>query len=153
MQTLAVGVGDLKRVLSNVKTRGILGEIQLGAILEEILAPEQFDREVAIKRNTKVEFAIKLPGDNGDTVYLPVDSKFPVEAYQKLMDAYESADPALVKTSGAALCQALKVSAKNISTPLRPPVSPLCSCQPKDCTPNPQSLALLRRSGVSSTYA
>lgn len=82
MQTLAVGVGDLKRVLSNVKTRGILGEIQLGAILEEILAPEQFDREVAIKRNTKVEFAIKLPGDNGDTVYLPVDSKFPVEAYQ-----------------------------------------------------------------------
>ncbi len=116
MQTLAIGVGDLKRVLSNVKTRGILGEIQLGAILEEILAPEQFDREVAIKRNTKVEFAIKLPGDNGDTVYLPVDSKFPVEAYQKLMDAYESADPALVKTSGAALCQALKVSAKDICT-------------------------------------
>ena len=80
MQTLAVGVGDLKKVLSNVKTRGILGEIQLGAILSEILTKEQYEENIATKKGSKnvVEFAIKLPSDGAGTVYLPVDSKFPL---------------------------------------------------------------------------
>jgi DNA recombination protein RmuC len=90
MQTLAVGVGDLKRVLSNVKTRGILGEIQLGAILEQILAPEQFQRNVAVRPGSqeRVEFCVLMPGqgNNGDGLMLPIDSKFPNEDYQRLLD-------------------------------------------------------------------
>ncbi len=91
MQQLALGVGDLKKVLSNVKTRGILGEIQLGAILEEILAPEQYEKNVAVAggRNV-VEFAVRLPGDGETPVYMPIDSKFPLDAYTALEDAYES---------------------------------------------------------------
>ncbi len=91
MQQLATGVGDLKKVLSNVKTRGILGEIQLGAILEEILAPEQYEKNVAVAggRNV-VEFAIRLPGDGETPVYMPIDSKFPLDAYSALEDAYQS---------------------------------------------------------------
>ncbi len=79
MQNLAVGVGDLKKVLSNVKTRGILGEIQLSAILKEILSPEQYEENVATKKGSRnvVEFAIKLPADDDSFVYLPIDSKFP----------------------------------------------------------------------------
>ncbi|MDO4568336.1 MAG: DNA recombination protein RmuC [Clostridia bacterium] len=114
MQTLATGVGDLKKVLANVKTRGILGEIQLGAILEEVLAPEQYELNAQIKRNTFVEFAIKLPGEDDKTVLLPIDSKFPMEAYQKLLDAYDSASPGLVKSAGEELKQALKKSAQDI---------------------------------------
>jgi DNA recombination protein RmuC len=90
MQALAVGVGDLKRVLSNVKTRGILGEIQLGAILEQILAPEQFQRNVAVRHGSqeRVEFCVIMPGqgNNGDALMLPIDSKFPNEDYQRLLD-------------------------------------------------------------------
>lgn len=90
MQTLASGVGDLSKVLSNVKTRGILGEIQLGAILGEMMAPEQYEVNAKVKQatNERVEFAIKLPADDG-TVLLPIDSKFPADAYTNLMDAYE----------------------------------------------------------------
>ena len=82
MQNLAAGVGDLKKVLSNVKTRGILGEIQLAAILDEILAPEQYDTNVATRKGSRavVEFAVKIPSDNG-FIYLPVDSKFPGDTY------------------------------------------------------------------------
>lgn len=94
MQKLAVGVGDLKRVLSNVKTRGTMGEIQLGSILEQYLSPEQFLKNVVIKPGTKesVEFAIKLPGNENpdEPVYLAIDSKFPVEDYQRLIEIYEN---------------------------------------------------------------
>ncbi|MCR4601000.1 MAG: DNA recombination protein RmuC [Clostridia bacterium] len=93
MQTLAAGVGDLKKVLSNVKTRGILGEIQLGAILSEILAPEQYDENVATRRGSRavVEFAVKIPTENG-FMYLPVDSKFPGDTYAAWQNACEEAD-------------------------------------------------------------
>ena len=92
MQNLAVGVGDLKKVLSNVKTRGILGEIQLSAILKEILSPEQYEENVATKKGSRnvVEFAIKLPADDDSFVYLPIDSKFPGDTYAKLVDAMNS---------------------------------------------------------------
>jgi len=94
MQNLAVGVGDLKKILSNVKTKGVLGEFQLGGILEQILSPEQYDKNVRIKKNSReaVEFAIKLPGDGNQPVYLPIDSKFPTEGFQALQEAYERAD-------------------------------------------------------------
>ncbi|MCR4888034.1 MAG: DNA recombination protein RmuC [Ruminococcus sp.] len=95
MQSIASGVGDLKKVLSNVKTRGILGEIQLGNILEEILAPELYDREVPTIPNSRdhVEFAVKLPnGADGKSIYLPIDSKFPGDTYAALQDAYDSGD-------------------------------------------------------------
>ena len=103
MKTLAAGVGDLKHVLSNVKKRGILGEIQLGGILESILAANQYAKNVITKPGSTnyVEFAIKLPGndDPAAPVYLPIDSKFPIEAYNRLLDAYDSVDPEAVKTS------------------------------------------------------
>lgn len=94
MQTLASGVGDLKKVLSNVKTRGNLGEIQLGAILEQILSPEQYAQNAAVREGSmeRVEYVIKLPGKNKDnkSLLLPVDSKFPNEDYQRLLEAYEN---------------------------------------------------------------
>lgn len=94
MQNLAAGVGDLKKVLTNVKTRGNLGEIQLGAILEQILSPEQYEKNVAIKSRSqeRVEYAIKIPSkqDDGKFIYLPIDSKFPIEDYQRLLDAYDN---------------------------------------------------------------
>ena len=91
MQTLAAGVGDLKKVLSNVKTRGILGEVQLGAILKEILAPEQYAENIATKRDSRdrVEFAVKLPNADGSFTWLPIDAKFHGDAYAQLRDAYE----------------------------------------------------------------
>lgn len=116
MQSLAVGVGDLKRVLSNVKTRGILGEIQLGAILEEMLAPEQYEENVITSPRGKerVEFAIKIPGDDDGFALLPIDSKFPVDAYNDLMDAYDSADPARVAAAGETLKARIRGFAKDI---------------------------------------
>ena len=116
MQTLAGGVGDLKKVLSNVKTRGILGEIQLAAILEDILTPEQYDTNVATVPQSKavVEFAVKLPGVNGEQVYLPIDSKFPSDAYAALQDAYESGDPAQVQAAATVLCNRIRGFAKDI---------------------------------------
>lgn len=117
MQNLAVGVGDLKKVLSNVKTRGILGEIQLGAILQEILSPDQYEANVATKKGSQnvVEFAVKLPGEGG-TVYLPIDAKFPADAYSKLVDAYELGDPAEVQRARVELSNRIKGFGKDIAT-------------------------------------
>lgn len=116
MQSLAAGVGDLKKVLSNVKTRGILGEIQLDAILKEILSPEQYDTNVATRRGSseRVEFAVKLPADDGQYVYLPIDSKFPGDTYAALQDAYESGSPDQLRAATAALTQQIKKEARDI---------------------------------------
>jgi DNA recombination protein RmuC len=116
MQNLAVGVGDLKKVLTNVKTRGILGEIQLGSILREILAPEQYEENIATVKGSKnvVEFAVKLPADNDSFVYLPIDSKFPGDTYINLKDALESGDKTLIESAYKALEQRIKQEAKDI---------------------------------------
>jgi DNA recombination protein RmuC len=116
MQNLASGVGDLKRVLSNVKTRGILGEIQLGAILDQMLSPEQYGVNVAVKKGSQqnVEYAVRLPGNGDDCVWLPIDSKFPLDAYQQLLDAYDSADPAAVESASKDLRDRLRRFAKDI---------------------------------------
>ena len=119
MRTLASGVGDLKKVLTNVKTRGTWGEIRLGNILEQILTPEQYDVNVATRKNSddRVEFAIKLPGQGTDQkkiVWLPIDSKFPQEDYQRLMDAQEAADKELADKSIKSLELRIKTLAKDI---------------------------------------
>jgi DNA recombination protein RmuC len=116
MQTVAAGVTDLKKVLSNVKTRGILGEAQLGAILSEILPPEQYDVDIATKPGSRdhVEFAIKLPGDGETPVYLPIDAKFPGETFAQLQDAYESGDAERVAAAAKMLEIRLKSEAKDI---------------------------------------
>lgn len=116
MQNLASGVGDLKKVLSNVKTRGILGEIQLSAILEQVLTKEQYDENVATKKGSsdRVEFAIRLPGDEDGVVYLPIDAKFPADKYSNLADAYETGDKAQIEACGKALEASIKASAKYI---------------------------------------
>lgn len=116
MQTLAVGVGDLKKVLSNVKARGIVGEIQLGAILEEILSPEQYATNVATVPGSKnvVEFAIKLPGEEDQPVWLPIDSKFPADAYANLQDAYDSGSQEAVTQAVNVLSQRIRSFAKDI---------------------------------------
>ena len=116
MQTLANGVGDLKKVLSNVKTRGMLGEIQLGAILEEILAPEQYVTNAVTKLGSseRVEYAVKLPTDDGAPVYLPIDSKFPADLYSNLQDAYESGTPEAIAASLALLTQRIRQEAAKI---------------------------------------
>ena len=116
MQNLAAGVGDLKKVLSNVKTRGILGEVQLGAILEQILTPEQYEENVRTKStgSERVEFAVKLPGDDEGTVWLPIDAKFPGDAYAKLVDAYELGDPNAVEEAAKNLERIIKSEAKDI---------------------------------------
>jgi DNA recombination protein RmuC len=119
MQSLANDVGGLKRVLSNVKTRGMLGEIQLGNILEQILAPEQYEQNVRTKKSSadQVEYAIKLPGrdDNNQQVYLPIDAKFPQEAYHLLQNAYDEASPEKVDAATKALTNAITKAAKDIS--------------------------------------
>lgn len=116
MQTLASGVGDLKKVLSNVKTRGVLGEIQLGAILEEILSPDQYVKNAATKKGTQnfVEFAVKIPTGSGETLYLPIDAKFPADAYANLLEAYDSADKEQINTAVSALKNRIKSFAKDI---------------------------------------
>lgn len=116
MQNLAVGVGDLKKVLSNVKTRGILGEIQLSAILKEILSPEQYEENVATKKGSRnvVEFAIKLPADDDSFVYLPIDSKFPGDTYAKLVDAMNSGNKEEIEISSKNLLRTIKSEAKDI---------------------------------------
>lgn len=116
MQNLAVGVGDLKKVLSNVKTRGILGEIQLSAILKEILSPEQYEENVATKKGSRnvVEFAIKLPADDDSTVYLPIDSKFPGDTYAKLVDAMNSGNKEEIEVCSKNLLRTIKSEAKDI---------------------------------------
>lgn len=116
MQSLAADVGGLKQVLSGVKTRGILGEIQLGAILEEILAPEQYDTNVAtIPGSTqRVEYAIRMPGADGGSVWLPIDSKFPGDTYAHLQDAYASGDAQAVEDARHALELVLRSEARDI---------------------------------------
>ncbi len=119
MQNLATGVGDLKRVLTNVKSRGTWAEVQLGAILEQFLVPEQFERNVKTKGDSsdRVEFAIRLPGrpdDPGSQVWLPIDSKFPQEDYLRLQEASEEADPEGVQKAADALARTLKGEAQKI---------------------------------------
>ena len=118
MQALAVGVGDLKKVLTNVKTRGTWGEIQLGALLEQILAPGQYATNVATKpgSDARVEFAIILPGQGGASgvVHLPIDAKFPQEDYQRLLEAQELADAAGAEAAAKALEIRIKAEAKDI---------------------------------------
>jgi DNA recombination protein RmuC len=118
MQTIASGVGDLKKVLSNVKTRGVLGEYQLGNILEQILTPDQYGKNVATKKGSQahVEYAIRLPGKNTDEeVWLPVDSKFPIESYEMLLAAYEQGNPEQIEATQKILIKAVEGFAKDIS--------------------------------------
>lgn len=117
MQTIASGVGDLKKVLSNVKTRGVLGEIQLASILEEILAPQQYEQNVNTTGEGRniVEFAVKLPGNDEGFVWLPIDSKFPGDTYGNLVDAYETGDSKLVLAAQKELISTIKKEAKDIS--------------------------------------
>ncbi len=117
MKTLASGVGDLKKVLSNVKARGILGEIQLGSILEQIFSSEQYEQNVRVKKgsNAVVEFAIRLPGDGDEPVYLPIDAKFPLDAYTHLNEAYDSGDALAIEGAKKILVQRIKQFAKDIS--------------------------------------
>lgn len=119
MQNLASGVGDLKRVLTNVKARGTWAEVQLGAILEQVLTPDQFSRNTCVREGSaeRVEFAVRLPGpkdDPGRCVWLPIDSKFPTEDYARLQSAAESGDPAATQSAADALLRALRTAARDI---------------------------------------
>ena len=118
MQNLATGVGDLKKVLSNVKTRGILGEIQLGSILSEILSPEQYAENVATKKGSKnvVEFAVRLPAKDDGYIWLPIDSKFPGDTYAALREAIENGDKAQIDLCAKTLITTIKNEAKDISS-------------------------------------
>jgi len=129
MQTLALGVGDLKKVLTNVKVRGIWGEAQLASLLEQYFSPEQYEKNVAVRKNSadRVEFAIKLPGKDTDSdkpVYLPIDAKFPQEDYTRLCEAQELANPALVEQCSKALELRIKSEARTIRDKyINPPVT------------------------------
>jgi len=118
MQSLANGVGDLKKVLTNVKTRGTWGEVQLGELLDQVMSPEQFQKNVAVRPRSseRVDFAIVLPGrgDADDDVLLPIDAKFPMEDYQRLVDAQESGDANAAAEAGRALDARIKGEAKSI---------------------------------------
>jgi len=118
MQSLASGVGDLKKVLSNVKTKGILGEYQLGNILEQLLPKEQYEENIATRPGSseRVEFAVRMPGQgDNDTVWLPIDSKFPLKGYEDLLDARESGDLAAIQAAEKALARTIESFAKDIS--------------------------------------
>ena len=124
MQALAVGVGDLKKVLTNVKTRGTWGEAQLGAILDSVLTPEQYGRNVKTvpDSNELVEFAIRLPGQGEQPVWLPIDAKYPVEDYQRLQDAWEQGDRLAIQAAAQALESSVRAEAKKIASKyLAPP--------------------------------
>ena len=119
MQSIATGVGDLKKVLSNVKTKGVFGEYQLGNILEQILTPDQYGKNIATNPdyNGSVEFAVKMPGKTNDTVlWLPIDSKFPTESYELLIDAYDQGDKSIVESARKQLIRSIDTFAKDIST-------------------------------------
>lgn len=118
MQGLAANVGDLKRVLSNVKTRGILGEVQLGAILQEVLAPEQYEENVAVKPGSRerVEYAVRIPVEDGGTILLPIDAKFPGDTYAALAEARESGSAEDVEAARKVLVGRIKEEAKDISS-------------------------------------
>jgi len=118
MQNIATGVGDLKKVLSNVKTRGVLGEYQLENILEQILTPNQYAKNVATKKGSQanVEFALKLPGkEEGKEVWLPIDSKFPIEDYDRLLDAFDKGEKEGIESAQKVLLKKIESFAKNIS--------------------------------------
>jgi len=118
MQQLATGVGDLKKVLDNVKTRGVLGEYQLENILEQLLTPEQYDKNVATKKDSQahVEFAVRLPGKNTDEpVWMPIDSKFPIQGYEALLNAYDVGDPKEIDATQKHLLRTIETFAKSIS--------------------------------------
>lgn len=124
MQTLAASVGDLKRVMTNVKTRGTWGEAQLGAILDSVLTPEQYGRNVKTvpDSNELVEFAIRLPGQGEQPVWLPIDAKYPVEDYQRLQDAWEQGDRLAIQAAAQALESSVRAEAKKIASKyLAPP--------------------------------
>ena len=115
MRNLSSGVDDLKRLMTNVKTRGIVGEIQLGGILEEILAPQQYEENVAVKGDSaRVEYAVRFPSEDGGNVYLPIDSKFPGDAYMELLDAYDTGDRSMILNATDHLRRAVIKSAKDI---------------------------------------
>jgi DNA recombination protein RmuC len=118
MQSIASGVGDLKKVLSNVKTRGVLGEYQLGNILEQILTPDQYGKNVATRKGSQahVEYAIRLPGKSSDEeVWMPVDSKFPIESYEMLLAAYDKGSPEQIDTAQKILIKSVEGFARDIS--------------------------------------
>lgn len=117
MQNLAQGVGDLKRVLTNVKTRGVYGEISLNSLLEQILSSSQFEKNVQIKNNSqeRVDFAVVLPGKDESKIYLPIDAKFPIEDYQRLVDAVDRGDLTEVEQARKLLEKRVKAEAKSIS--------------------------------------
>ncbi|MES2685181.1 MAG: DNA recombination protein RmuC [Pseudomonadota bacterium] len=119
MQSLAVGVGSLQRVLTNVKTRGVFGEVQLEALLEQVLTTEQYAKQVETKPRSgqRVDFAIRFPGrgDEGSPVWLPIDAKFPRDDYERLLDAHERVDPAAVELAGKALEARIRSEAKSIA--------------------------------------
>ena len=123
MHTLASGVGDLKRMLGNVKTRGVWGEIQLGALLEQALTDTQYQRNVAVVPGSgeRVEFAVCLPGREGGVVYLPIDSKFPQEDYARLTEASDRGDAAAVEAAQKALMNAVRTEARRIGKYIAPP--------------------------------
>ena len=127
MKNLATGVGDLKKVMEGVKTRGIYGEVQLGAIIEDILNKSQYEENIATKKgsNDRVEFAIRMPGKDAESVvYLPIDSKFPVENYSRLIAAYDSGDKVEIEKLSKALATDVKTQAKKISDKyLDPPMT------------------------------
>ncbi|MDO4176639.1 MAG: DNA recombination protein RmuC [Bacillota bacterium] len=115
MKSLSTGVSDLKRLMTNVKSRGIMGELQLGAILDDILAKDQYEENVAVKGNTeRVEFAVKFPAEDGSFVYLPIDSKFPGDAYINLLDAYDLGDREVIRKTSDNLKRAILKAAKDI---------------------------------------
>ena len=119
MQNLAVGVGDLKKVLTSVKTRGVWGEVQLSALLEQVFAPSQYDTNVAVRPGSseRVEFAIRLPGKDDDSVvYLPIDAKFPAEDYQRLLSANEAGDKQAAQEAARALHATIRTEARRIRT-------------------------------------
>ncbi len=126
MQTLAIGVGDLKKVLSNVKTRGAYGEAQLGNLLEQILSPEQYERNVITREGSRdpVEYAVKMPGQGAQKVLMPIDAKFPTEDYERLLAAADLGDVAAIEVSAKALEARIKLEAKNIRDKyLQPPLT------------------------------
>ncbi|GLV13354.1 DNA recombination protein RmuC [Alicyclobacillus hesperidum] len=128
MQSLAAGVGDLKRVLTNVKSRGTMGELQLETLLEQVLSPEQYARNVAIRQDSqeRVDFAVRLPGkDDGDApVWLPIDAKFPLEDYQRLQEAQEAGDLDMFTEAAKALENRIKLEAKSIRDKyIQPPLT------------------------------
>ena len=142
MQTLAGSVGDLKRVMTNVKTRGTWGELQLGAIIENVLTPEQYARNVKTVPGSDdmVEFAIRLPGRSDETpVWLPIDAKYPVEQYQRLLDAQDAADKAAIASAGNAFEASIKFEARKIHgkyvSPPTPRTLPCSTCPRKACLP------------------